>query len=132
MPRRLVLLLAAFTALAVTSLAGIATAAQTRVGSQNRVWALQTANGPRVGLNQLESSCKHQGSGVPKARQRGLQQVSVLPQKTNRVSSSVAWRTSRLRVPSVRASGPCCRSFRVISAARRPTGRGIDRSFSMR
>lgn len=61
MPRRLLLLLAAFAVLALTSLAGIATAAQAGVGAQNRVWALQTGERSLVGENGSESSCTHPG-----------------------------------------------------------------------
>lgn len=61
MPRRLLLLLAAFTALALTSLAGIATAASTGTGPQNGVGALQTVGPSLVGAVGTESSCTHPG-----------------------------------------------------------------------
>jgi len=64
MPRRLLLLLAALTALALASLAGIASAASTGTGAQNRVGALQTSGASFVGLASFESPCLRPGSAA--------------------------------------------------------------------
>ena len=65
MPRRLPLLLAALAVLAFASLAGIATAASTGVGAQNRVWAQNEAGHAPVGLKAVESPCSRPGSAFP-------------------------------------------------------------------
>jgi hypothetical protein len=68
MPRRLILLLAALTVLALTSLAGIASAASTGVEAQNSVGALQTAGPSITGASGPESSCLRPGSAAGSAR----------------------------------------------------------------
>jgi len=62
MPRRLLLLLAAFTVLAVTGLVGIATVAATGAGAQNRVWALNPTGQAGARVIDSESACTHPGS----------------------------------------------------------------------
>ena len=57
MPRRLLLLLAALTVLALTGLAGIATAAASGVGAQNRVRAFDETAPSLIGIRATESPC---------------------------------------------------------------------------
>ena len=65
--RRLLPFLAALTALTVISLAGIATAAQTGVGAQTRVWALNPMGKADARVIGSESACTHPGSAAARA-----------------------------------------------------------------
>jgi hypothetical protein len=64
--RRLVLLLAALTALLVTGCAGVTTTSgSTRVGAQNRVWAFTPAAQPPAPPTTSQSSCSRPGFTAP-------------------------------------------------------------------
>jgi hypothetical protein len=102
--RRLVLLLAALTALLVTGCAGVTTTSgSTRVGAQNRVWAFTPAAQPPAPPTTSQSSCSRPGFTAPAV---GLASgFCVATEEAGAASRLVIGRTSDVTAPGALQPG---------------------------